>query len=65
MVRYKCISVTSGNDYEVGKDGVQSIERESGKLLFTVRYEDGATKEHRSQEIVEVELTEEEERRLL
>ena len=65
-VKYARISTVEDGrflDYEVGKDGVQSIERETGTLVYVVRRANGVT-EHRSQEIISAELTEAEKDRL-
>ena len=65
-VKYASIRTVEGGrflTYEVGKDGVRSIEREPGTLVYVVRRANGVT-EHRSQEIISAELTEAEKDRL-
>lgn len=66
-VKYARISTVEDGrflDHEVGKSDVQSIERAPGTLIYVVRYVDGVTEMHRSQEVVSAELTEEEKDRL-
>ena len=49
--------------YTAGQNGVTRIERVAPTLIFVVHFDDGTTKMHRSQEIVDLDYTPEDRER--
>jgi hypothetical protein len=49
--------------YTAGQNGITRIERAVPTLMFVVHFDDGTTKIHRSQEIVDLDYTPENRKR--